>query len=110
MPFLVLTMRSSVKYLADHFWRIGSSFFHSKNIIASCAIVLAIRLLCVALQFCSKAMAWSEEETIKLMELWGDDSVQEQPENCVRNRSVYDKLSRQMEAATRSAVQCREKI
>ena len=56
-------------------------------------------------------MAWTEEETIKLMELWGDDSVQEQLDNCVRNRNVYDKLSRQMEAAgfTRTAVQCREK-
>ena len=57
-------------------------------------------------------MAWTEEETIKLIELWGEESVQDQLQICTRNRSVYDKLSRQMTAAgfTRSAVQCREKI
>ena len=57
------------------------------------------------------ASTWSEEETSKLIDLWGDDVIQAQLEGCKRNREVFEKISRGMAEATyqRSAVQCREK-
>ena len=57
-------------------------------------------------------MAWLQEETTTLIELWGDETVQEQLQNCTRNRSIYETLSRKLETAgfTRTAIQCREKI
>lgn len=58
------------------------------------------------------ASTWSEEETITLIDLWGDEKIQEELQNCTRNRSVYERLSRQLEAVgyTRTMVQCREKM
>ena len=37
-------------------------------------------------------MAWTEEETVKLIELWGEDNVQAQLESCTRHRSIYQSL------------------
>ena len=55
---------------------------------------------------------WSEEETLKLIEIWGEDSVQAELEGCKRNKQVYEKIVRGMRAAgyNRTFVQCREKI
>lgn len=57
-------------------------------------------------------MAWTEEETEMLIQLWGDESVQAQLERCTKNQSVYDRISSQMKDAwySRTAVQCRGKI
>ena len=52
-------------------------------------------------------MAWSEHETLYLVELWGEDSIQVQIEGCARNREVYVKSAEQMKEAgySRTGVQ-----
>lgn len=54
---------------------------------------------------------WSDEETLKLIELWGDDRVQAELEGCKRNKQVYERVSREMVRAghKRTAEQCRDK-
>ena len=54
---------------------------------------------------------WSDEETFKLIELWGDDRIQAQLEGCKRNKEVYKKIARGMVEAghEKTAEQCREK-
>ena len=42
------------------------------------------------------ASMWSEGETSKLINLWGDDVIQAQLEGCKRNREVFEKISRGM--------------
>ena len=58
------------------------------------------------------AMSWTEDETLQLLDLWGDANVQAQLEGCQRNKRVYEKISKEMEAVgyKRTAVQCRDKI
>ena len=34
--------------------------------------------------------AWADQQVLKLVELWGEDSVQEQLEGCKQNSQVYD--------------------
>ena len=55
---------------------------------------------------------WSDKETAKLIEIWGEQAIQEQLEGCKRNRDVFDKISREMQKAgySRTGQQCREKI
>ena len=57
------------------------------------------------------AATWEEEEVFKLIDLWGEDSIQVQLETCKRNKWVYEKIAAQMKEAgyDRSADQCREK-
>lgn len=59
-----------------------------------------------------KMAFWSDKETVKLIEIWGEEAIQEQLEGCKRNRDVYDKIAREMSKAgfTRTGLQCREKI
>ena len=54
---------------------------------------------------------WSNEETFKLIELWGDDRIQAQLEGCKRNKNVYKKIAGRMVEAghEKTAEQCREK-
>ena len=54
---------------------------------------------------------WSDDETVKLVEIWGDDAIQAQLEGCRRNKSVYERIAKEMTEANypRSAEQCREK-
>ena len=33
---------------------------------------------------------WQEEETIKLLDLWSEESVQTLVEGCTRNKIIYD--------------------
>jgi len=58
------------------------------------------------------AVAWTDEETFKLIELWGNQSVQEKLEGCKKNSQVYSKISEEMCEAgyERSLVQCQDKI
>ena len=58
------------------------------------------------------AATWSDEETIKLVELWGEEEIQALLEGCTRNKHVYDKIARGMGEAgyERTGVQCRDKI
>ena len=57
-------------------------------------------------------MAWSKDETLLLITLWSEDSVQAQIKGCKRNREVYEKLAAQMGEAVyhRTGQQCREKM
>ena len=56
--------------------------------------------------------AWSDDETMKLIELWGEDSIQWLFECSHRNKAVYKKIARDMEAAgyTRSQKQISSKL
>ena len=58
------------------------------------------------------ANTWTDQETYKLLELWGDEEVQAMLEGCTRNRHVYDQISRGMSAAgyNRTGLQCQEKV
>ena len=42
---------------------------------------------------------WSNEEMMKLIELWSEDSIQAQLEGSKRNAIVFNKTTRDMEAA-----------
>ena len=57
------------------------------------------------------AGSWSEAETYKLIEIWGNDQIQAQLEGCKRNKTVYERIARAMteEGHSKSATQCREK-
>jgi len=56
--------------------------------------------------------AWTDSETFKLIELWGDQTIQEQLEGCKKNKQVFQKISEQMREAgyERTLSQCRDKI
>ena len=58
------------------------------------------------------AVSWSDKETFKLIEFWGEESIQTMLEGCTRNRHVYNKLSSELEEAgyNRSWSQCRDKL
>ena len=51
-------------------------------------------------------------ETLKLIALWSEDSIQAMLEGCKRNKDVFSKLAKQMEAAGihKTADQCNRKI
>ena len=55
---------------------------------------------------------WNEEETLKLIEIWDKDSIQAMVEGSKRNKYVFNKISRKMEAAgyEKTADQCNNKI
>ena len=55
---------------------------------------------------------WTDDETLKLINFWGDEVVQVLMEGCSRNRHVYERLARELENAgyKRTWVQCRDKI
>ena len=55
---------------------------------------------------------WTDEETYKLIELWGEDKIQAELEGCKRNAHIFEKIAREMAGAgfDRSGTQCRDKI
>ena len=59
-----------------------------------------------------KMSTWTDNEMFKLIEIWGDKTIQEQLEGCKRNKDVYEKISKFMCKARydRTGTQCREKI
>ena len=56
--------------------------------------------------------SWCKEETLKLIEIWGNDAIQAQLEGCKRNQEVFGKIAAELLEAgfERSAQQCRDKI
>ena len=52
---------------------------------------------------------WTDEETTKLIEIWGEEEIQE---GCKRNIHVYERIARELcdIGYKRTAVQCREKL
>ena len=59
------------------------------------------------------AMAtWSDTEVINLIELWGEEGIQQQLEGEKRNKHVYDKLAKELQkkGIDKTAEQCRAKM
>ena len=55
---------------------------------------------------------WSDSEVINLIELWGEEGIQEQLEGAKRNKHVYEKLGQglQKTGSDKTAEQCRAKL
>ena len=61
---------------------------------------------------CSRKMAFrTDEETFQLIELWGEDNIQQELEGFKRNKDVYLTISKKMNEAgyEKTAEQCRDK-
>ena len=58
----------------------------------------------------AQRMDWSEAATLKLIEIWGEDSIQAQLEGCKRNREVFKKYSAKWAGYPRTEKQCRDKV
>ena len=58
------------------------------------------------------ATQWSDEETLKLIDIWSEDSIQAMLEGARQNKDVFLKISREMEMAgfKKTADQCSSKI
>ena len=58
------------------------------------------------------AAVWSKEETLKLIEIWGNGAILAQLEGCTRNQEVYDRIAAELcEAGYNwTGKQCREKV
>ena len=58
------------------------------------------------------AANWSEAEVLRLIELWREDSIQQQLEGAKRNKHVYEKLARKLQktGSDKTAEQCRAKM
>ena len=56
--------------------------------------------------------SWTEKEVFKLIEQWGEQSIQEQLEGSKRNKHVYEKLSSALAkvGVKKSGEQCRSKL
>ena len=55
---------------------------------------------------------WTDEEILKLIEIWGDEAIQAMLEGSRRNKDVFVKISKEMKAAgySKTAEQCQGKI
>ena len=55
---------------------------------------------------------WSDEETLKLIAIWGENDIQAQINMCKRNSHIYEKIASEMKDAgfDRTAMQCCNKI
>ena len=55
---------------------------------------------------------WGDEETLKLIQLWGEDSIQAELEGCKRNAQVFSKIASELREVgyERTVLQCCEKI
>ena len=55
---------------------------------------------------------WSKEQILKLIEIWGQETIQKQLQECKRNQSIFEEVAKQMREAgyERTFQQCREKI
>ena len=55
---------------------------------------------------------WMDDETLKLIDFWGDEAVQALLEGCSRNRHVHERFARELGDARykRTWLQCQDKI
>ena len=44
----------------------------------------------------SRGASWSDEEVLALISVWGDARVQQELDGAVRNKAVFEKISRKM--------------
>ena len=58
------------------------------------------------------ASRWTDEETRLLISIWGESKIQEELEGAVRNKSVYQKITKKLSESgyNRDWNKCREKI
>ena len=58
------------------------------------------------------AGSWSREETLRLIEIWGNDAIQDQLEGCKRYQEIFGKIAAEMVQAGHewTAQQCRDKV
>lgn len=59
------------------------------------------------------ATTWSDNEVLKLLEVWGDENIQAQLDGSTRNIKVYAAIAKTLLESggiERTPVQCREKI
>ena len=56
--------------------------------------------------------SWTEEETVQLIDFWGEENIQDELERCSKNRRIYERIATEMQKAgyNRTAIQCRDKI
>ena len=62
---------------------------------------------------CASVMAaWTDKETLKLIEVWSEDRIQEELEGCRKNRQVFEKIVEKLKSAgfERTVEQCRVKV
>ena len=54
----------------------------------------------------------TEEETVQLIDFWGEENIQDELERCSKNRRIYERIATEMQKAgyNRTAIQCRDKI
>uniref|UniRef100_A0A1X7VXE1 Myb/SANT-like DNA-binding domain-containing protein n=1 Tax=Amphimedon queenslandica TaxID=400682 RepID=A0A1X7VXE1_AMPQE len=53
----------------------------------------------------------SKVEIMKLIEVWGEESIQSQLEGCSRNKHIYEIFKKLEEAGyERTGIQCRDKV
>ncbi|XP_005164569.2 uncharacterized protein isoform X1 [Danio rerio] len=66
----------------------------------------------VAVSESGRKMTWSDQETLALLEIWGDDRVQHSLMSCPKNRHIYRYISKRMIALgfNRTGVQCHSRI
>lgn len=59
-----------------------------------------------------KKVAWSDAETLILLQLWGDEQVQMNLQRCPHNGHIYAEISEKLNAYgySRSAEQCQTRI
>ena len=62
--------------------------------------------------FFKMASTWSEEETLELIEVWGEGAIQVMLEGSKRNKDIFVRISRTMEASgyQKTGEQCNTKI
>ncbi|XP_028810068.1 uncharacterized protein LOC114764537 isoform X2 [Denticeps clupeoides] len=55
---------------------------------------------------------WSDQETLNLIDIWGNDSIQQSLKDCVRNRHIFNLISKKMleRGYMRTAEQCHTRI
>ena len=55
---------------------------------------------------------WIKQDTLKLIEVWGQETIQKQLQSCKRNHSIFVTVAREMRVAgyDRTYLQCRDKI
>ena len=47
-------------------------------------------------EYSSMAAYWSKEETLKLIEVLGNDAIQAQLEGCKRNQEIFEKIAAEL--------------
>jgi len=55
---------------------------------------------------------WTDTQILKLIEIWGEEDIQEQLETAKRNKLVYDRMAEQLQAfgIDKSGEQVRSKV